>query len=104
MPPLTLAILASVLHIQGSDATITSDNKGVDDLLSVIRGELRDQDNPDAPRIIDARNYTRGSFNKGTYGKGVYIKNYSRYNSAARANPATPAGGFSGKPVGGTHR
>jgi len=43
MPPLTLAILATVLQMQGADATITSDNKGVDDLLGDIRGRLLDQ-------------------------------------------------------------
>jgi hypothetical protein len=36
MPPLTLAILASVLQMQGADATITSDNKGIEDLLTTI--------------------------------------------------------------------
>jgi hypothetical protein len=73
MPPLTLAILASVLQMQGADATITSDNKGVDDLLADIRGQLQEQVNPNAPRIIlaDVRPYTkkRGNGYKKGYNK-----------------------------------
>jgi hypothetical protein len=76
MPPLTLAILASLLQVQGADATITSDNKGIDDLLANIRGQLQNQVDPNAPRIIPAavNEYTRG------YGKGgTYTRNYSRH-------------------------
>lgn len=43
MPPVTSAILVSVLHLQGADATVTSDNKGVEDLLTAIRGQLQEQ-------------------------------------------------------------
>ena len=43
MPPLTLAILASALQMQGADATVSSDNKGLADLLSDIRGQLQNE-------------------------------------------------------------
>jgi hypothetical protein len=38
MPPLTLGILTSVLKMQGADASITSYNKGVEELSADIRG------------------------------------------------------------------
>ena len=43
MPPLTVKILLSALQMHGSDATIASDNQGVDFLLASIQGELHDQ-------------------------------------------------------------
>jgi hypothetical protein len=76
MPPLTLAILASLLQVQGADATITSDNKGVDDLLADIRGQLQQVD-PNAPWVTPAAavsNYTKTVHGKGIYHKGKYSK------------------------------
>jgi hypothetical protein len=68
MPPLTMAILASVLQMQGADASITSDNKGIDDLLANIRGQLEGQINSSGARVIEAV-YSKG---------GVYYKIYQK--------------------------
>ena len=106
MPPLSLAILASVLHMQGADATITSDNKGVDDLLTNIRSELQEQVDPNAPQIIEAmynKNYTKGTYHKTNYGKSTYEKSYDKYN-VRRSNPALSPGGISTKQTGGSRR
>jgi hypothetical protein len=78
MPPLTLAILASVLQMQGADATIASDNKGVDDLLTDIRGQLQSQIDPNGLRIIPVRNFTKTLYEKTAYYKTGYTKR-SRY-------------------------
>ncbi len=109
MPPITLAILASVLHMQGADATITSDNKGVDDLLATIRGQLEEQVDPNSPRIHEAaynKNFTKTTYDKTRYGKGLYIKDYSKYGAArGGGGAATPSTGIIAKPPeGGTRR
>jgi hypothetical protein len=52
---LTLAIFASLLQMHGVDATITSDNKYVEDLRTDIRAQLRQQADPDAARIIQIK-------------------------------------------------
>jgi len=100
MPPLTLAILTSVLQMQGSDATITSDNKGIDDLLTAVRGQLQEQAKPNEPRIIEA------SHHKGYYTK-TFTRAYIKYNVGAATGGGTsakPSGGISVKPTGGSHR
>jgi hypothetical protein len=80
MPPLTLAILASVLQMHGADATITSDNKGVEHLLSAVRGQL-EQEESSVPTVALAR-MVAPSGGATTYAKGFYNKgsSYSRYN------------------------
>jgi hypothetical protein len=103
MPPLTLTILASVLQMQGADATITSDNKGVEDLLAPIRGQLREQNEESSLRVKEASyakggNYTKGTYTKGGYGKGYYVKDYVMNNLSARR----PGSGFPNGPSGGT--
>ncbi len=103
MPPLTLAVLASVLHMQGADATITSDNKGIEDVLAGIRGQLQEQADQQSPRIIEAAVATH---HKGYYSK-TYTKYYMRYNVGAKpsgGSPGKPTGGTAIKPEGGTHR
>ena len=90
MPPLTLAILASALHLQGADATITSDNKGVDDLLAPLRQQLQQDVDPNSPRIVEAAHH------KGVYSKW-YTKHYAKFDYSAK-----PAPGASVKPGGGT--
>ena len=96
MPPLTLAVLASVLQMQGADATITSDNKGVEDLLTAIRGQLQEQVDQNSPTIIEARNAKCAP----AAGCGDYHKTYY-----AKSVPAKPANqGTSVRPESGKHR
>jgi hypothetical protein len=107
MPPLTLAILASVLQMQGADATIASDNKGVDDLLMDIRGQLQSQVDPNAPRVILA-NYTKTNYSKGGYGKGYnrsFEKDYSRWiNATPPSNPGIKPAPGTQPPIGARRR
>jgi hypothetical protein len=90
MPPLTLAVLASVLQMHGADATITSDNKGIEDLLAPIRGQLQEGLSAGAPGIRVAA--------MATHNKGIYEKIYTRgtfsrqYEKLTR--PTTPQGGI----------
>lgn len=107
MPPLTLAILASVLHMHGTDATVTSDNKGVEDLLTPIREQLQVEAGQNSPRIIDAayskgsgysKNYTRGH-ERGTYTRFVHIT-----PDAGGGTGVKPSGGTVAKPQGGKRR
>jgi len=105
MPPLTLTILASVLHMQGADATITSDNKGIEELLAPIRDQLQQQQaDPSEPRIIEAtKNYSRQIHSKGVYERSGYLKS----NISAGSTAVKPASGTAVKPVGsssGGHR
>ena len=108
MPPLTLAILASVLHMQGADATVTSDNKGIEDLLATVRGELQEQIDPNSPRIIEAayaKSYTKGYYSRLLYGKGTYAKGYSKYGlEQEHRNPTALPGGNSTKTTGASRR
>jgi len=99
MPPLTLTILASVLHMQGADATITSDNKGIDELLAPIREQLQQQADPSEPRIILAtKNYTKEVHSRGMYDRSGYLKkNISAINPAVK-----PASGTAVKPTSGS--
>lgn len=92
MPPLTLAILASVLHMQGADATLTSDNKGIEDLLATVRGQLQEQVNPNTSLILEARkNHT----------KGTYYKTYTKLFGKDYGGPAAKSGhGTAPKPGG----
>jgi hypothetical protein len=43
MDPLTLKILATLVQVHGTSATVVSTNKGIDDLLGPVRGQLQDQ-------------------------------------------------------------
>ena len=76
MPPLTLALLASLLQVQGANATITSDNKGLDDLLATIRTRLADEDS-NTPRVILAA-MNEGGAGATPYQKNLYMKKYVR--------------------------
>lgn len=107
MPPLTLAILASALHLQGADATIVSDNKGIEDLLSAIRGQLQEQAVANSPGIIEA-NYTKGyytkaGYSKGNYAKQFYTRTYSRSDSAVRPG-GSPGPTRPTPPIGSKHK
>ena len=97
MPPLTLTILASILQMQGADTTITSDNKGIEELLAPIRQRLQQQVDPSEPLTIEAtKNYTKQIHAKGVYERAGYIK------TNISASPAVkPAGDNSVKPGGG---
>ena len=65
MPPLTLSILASLLQVQGASATITSDNKGIDDLLVQIRGQLQEETGrPGAPQIIPVATHQKTHYSR----------------------------------------
>lgn len=87
MPPLTLAVLASVVQMHGADATITSDNKGVEHLLSAVRGQL-EQEGSLVPAVTLARMvapggggtpYAKRFYNKGSYTRDSYTKWYGRF-------------------------
>ncbi len=84
MPPLTLAVLAIVLQMHGADATITSDNKGVEHLLSAVRGQ-REQEGSPVPAVTLAR-IAAPSGGATTYGKGFYNRgsSYTRSNTYNR--------------------
>jgi hypothetical protein len=58
LPPLTLKILATLAQMHGSDATIMSDNQGVEDLLSNIRNHL-EKIGPNGPPVTLIR-YDKG--------------------------------------------
>jgi hypothetical protein len=107
MPPLTLTILASVLHMQGGDSTITSENKGIEDLLAPILARLQEnagQENHDgqsrehldviAKGCGPGCSYSKGSYVKSSYGKGLFPKTYLRYNATIQS------GGSQGRPGG----
>jgi hypothetical protein len=107
MPPLTLAIMASVLHMQGADATITSDNKGVDDLLRTVREQLQTELDRNTARVIEAayskgtsysKNYTRGH-ERGTYTRFVHIT-----PNAGAATAVAPRGDAAVRPEGSKRR
>ena len=83
MPPLTLTILASILQMQGADTTITSDNKGIEELLAPIRGQLQEQAAPNSP--LDK--FAATKHHKGLYTK-VYTKVYAKYDFGAGNKPA----------------
>jgi hypothetical protein len=51
LPPLTLKILATLAQMHGSDATIMSDNQGVEDLLGNIRSSL-EEGGPNASSVM----------------------------------------------------
>jgi hypothetical protein len=97
MPPLTLTILASALQLQGADATITSDNKGVDDLLAPLRYQL--QQNVHASPRIAAASHQRGWYMK-TYTRH-YLMHYfggkSETGTAIRPSGSSPIGSAGGK-------
>jgi len=46
MPALTLTILASVLRLHGSDATVSNDHKCINLLLGEVREQLGEQRSP----------------------------------------------------------
>jgi hypothetical protein len=109
MPPLTLTVLASVLQMHGAGATITSGNKGIEDLLAPIRAQLQEGVESNAPSVkIALNNHTKGFYAKGFYTKGGFFK--ASYMKSVGATPSVrPALGQSGgetakPPEGGTHR
>jgi hypothetical protein len=84
--------------MQGTDATIASDNKGVDELLAAIRGQLQEQVNPSSPQIMLAeynKNFGKTAHEKGTYLKKVRATGGTTY----MAKPT--GGGTETKPQGG---
>ncbi len=83
MPPLTLTLLASVLQMHGTGATITSDNKGIEDLLAPIRSQLQ---KPAAPATFYcgwcetkrlAATHHKSAY-VSSYTKGAYTRSYVR--------------------------
>jgi len=99
MPPLTLTILASVLQMQGADATLTSDNKGVEELLAPIRGQLQEKIAPNSSPQMFAATHHRGLYTK------IYTRVYAKYDFGAGkpggGTTVAPAGGAAMKPAGG---
>jgi hypothetical protein len=47
MDPLTLKVLATLVQVHGTSATVVSTNKGIDDLLDPIREQIQN----DGPRF-----------------------------------------------------
>ena len=75
MTPLTLKILAALAQMHGPDATIASDNQGVDFLLASIQRELHDQAVPRGDSgeklAFDPRGYAKSYLR-------TYVRDYSR--------------------------
>lgn len=95
MDPITLHALAALMQLHGAGATLVSDNKGVDNLLGAVRGQLESK-NP----VQLARSYTKvvsGGYGK-AHAKTVYGKGYVRV-----INRPAPQGGPGGVTHGGGH-
>jgi hypothetical protein len=94
MSTITVKILAGVLQMHSPDATLQSDNKGIDTILGVVREQMTETANPapaaanpnaDEAHVILVRKggpYTKGFgktiFRKGEYGKSVHGPQYRR--------------------------
>jgi hypothetical protein len=95
MDPLTLKLLASLIQLHGGDATVASDNKGIDQLLGDVR-QLLDTDGT-AP-VIKAAYDKGGGHHEVLYHK-VYEKTYDRWvakpggTSTGPTAPPPPKGG-----------
>ncbi len=92
IPPLTLAVLASVLQMHGADAALGSDNKGIEDVLAPILGQLhKGADDPSESMIMAARNYGRG----GSYGRRIppYLRSMPRQPPSGTQSPGLPGAG-----------
>ena len=75
MPPLTLAMLATLLQMHGADTTIVSDNKGVDHLLGDVRQVLEGHANPNAAVQVNyGKIYDKGDYQKATYTRSDFSK------------------------------
>jgi hypothetical protein len=74
MAILTLKVIASLLQMQGPDATIQSDHQGIDALLGDIRGQIsREAVDPQPPGATDVA-FRRAAFVKGTGGGGAAFR------------------------------
>jgi hypothetical protein len=121
MPPLTLTVLASVLQMHGAGTTITSDNKGIEDLLAPIRGQLQEDRGTSAPVVVATQHlkgfyvktYTRGNYTKTTtwtnrptsQGGNVAPNSGNRmYEKAGPVSPPTSGGGNVAPNLGGKGR
>jgi hypothetical protein len=71
MDPLTLKVLATLVQLHGANATLVSDNKGIDDLLNPVRGQIQNKD----PSMVLARNTT-------AHHETMYRKVYNKWVSA----------------------
>ncbi len=84
MDPLTLKVLATLVQLHGANATVVSDNKGIDELLGPVRGELESG----TPPIRFA------AYNKGGYGKAhhevFYHRIYNKWVAGPSAQPTQP--------------
>jgi hypothetical protein len=76
--PLTLAALASVLQMHGAGATITSDNKGIEDLLVPIRGQLQESRSAGPPATPTAKLQHYKQYYSSTYTRGTYSRFYGK--------------------------
>jgi hypothetical protein len=78
MPPLTLKILASLLQIHGPDATLASDHKGLEALLTDVTASLVDNTGavlPTSEQRFAERPYQKVYLKDDYYyGKGNYAK------------------------------
>lgn len=71
MDPVTLKVLATLVQLSGTDATVVSDNKGIDDLLQPVREKLDGK----ATGMVEFVTYKKGAhhetYHTKTYGKWV---------------------------------
>lgn len=91
--PLTLKVLATLVQVHGTSATVVSTNKGIDDLLDPVREQIQN----DGPRFAEDGDL----FNcKLKHCKDLYTKEIKYYKytgvtqSPAKKKPPvkTPAG------------
>jgi hypothetical protein len=88
MDPLTLKVLATLVQVHGTSATLVSTNKGIDDLLGPVREQLQDQTKVAAGKGSgDIFNCTLPHC-KDIYSK-AYTKTYYKYTGIAPAKSGT---------------
>jgi len=85
MPPLTIAILATLMQMHGPGTTIASDNKGVDDLLADVRKELEVANSNELIQVASKRSASHAKNLPG----GGYAKS-SEYHQTHPYNQAHP--------------
>jgi hypothetical protein len=89
MDPLTLKVLATLVQMHGTSATVVSTNKGIDDLLSPVREQLQDKTQ------LAAATGDGSIFNctlphcKDIYTKQVKYYKYTGVAPAAKGTPPT---------------
>jgi hypothetical protein len=92
MTPLTLKVLASLLHLHGPEATVVSDNAGIDDLLAGVRDQLAKQTRLGGLEHIAAAVGARNPYDDfDEYSKRSYSKWYTKHDKSGVMGPPAPS-------------